>query len=187
MWSTFSNSLYRNFGRSWLSLAISTVNEMIGQVDNLEMRENVSHWKYRKLDSVTYSLQRNFVCLYGSLLYGSTGSWFGKCTGLEIIGSSKTGFREQAKSKGCISIYRIPTARQELSCQMKFPKIYKASGLPDDTIHFKLMGTAGQSFAAFNTKGITMELEGDANDYFGKGLSGARLDCLSSQNSIVCS
>ncbi len=42
-------------------------------------------------------------------------------------------------------------------------------------IHFNFKGTAGQSFGAFNCKGITLELEGDANDYFGKGLSGARL------------
>jgi glutamate synthase (NADPH/NADH) large chain len=54
-------------------------------------------------------------------------------------------------------------------------KAHKAAGLPDDTIHFKFKGTAGQSFGAFNTKGVTLELEGDANDYFGKGLSGARL------------
>ena len=54
-------------------------------------------------------------------------------------------------------------------------KKYKGAGLPDDTIHFKFTGTAGQSFAAFNTKGVTMELEGDANDYFGKGLSGAKI------------
>jgi len=54
-------------------------------------------------------------------------------------------------------------------------KKYKAAGLPNDTIHFTFNGTAGQSFGAFNTKGITLELEGDANDYFGKGLSGAKL------------
>jgi glutamate synthase (NADPH/NADH) large chain len=54
-------------------------------------------------------------------------------------------------------------------------KRYRAEGLPTDTIHFKFTGTAGQSFGAFNTKGLTLELEGDANDYFGKGLSGARL------------
>ncbi|MEO7531942.1 MAG: glutamate synthase subunit alpha, partial [Sediminibacterium sp.] len=54
-------------------------------------------------------------------------------------------------------------------------KIYKAEGLPEDTIHFTFTGTAGQSFGAFNTKGVTLELEGDANDYFGKGLSGAKL------------
>ena len=47
--------------------------------------------------------------------------------------------------------------------------------MPEDSIHFKFTGTAGQSFAAFNTKGVTLELQGDANDYFGKGLSGAKL------------
>ncbi len=61
-------------------------------------------------------------------------------------------------------------------------KKYKATGLPDDTIHFKFTGTAGQSFAAFNTKGVTLELEGDANDYFGKGLSGAKLIIYPSKN-----
>jgi glutamate synthase (NADPH/NADH) large chain len=54
-------------------------------------------------------------------------------------------------------------------------KKWGAQGLPDNTIHFKFTGTAGQSFGAFNTSGVTLELEGDANDYFGKGLSGARL------------
>ena len=62
-------------------------------------------------------------------------------------------------------------------------KKYKAEGLPEDTIHFKLNGTAGQSFAAFNTKGVTFELEGDANDYFGKGLSGAKLIIYPAKNS----
>jgi glutamate synthase domain-containing protein 3 len=47
--------------------------------------------------------------------------------------------------------------------------------LPDDTIHFKLNGSAGQSFGAFLAKGVTLELEGDANDYVGKGLSGGRV------------
>jgi glutamate synthase (NADPH/NADH) large chain len=61
-------------------------------------------------------------------------------------------------------------------------KRYKSEGLPEDTIHFKFIGTAGQSFGAFNTKGVTLELEGDANDYFGKGLSGARLIVYPSQN-----
>ena len=61
-------------------------------------------------------------------------------------------------------------------------KKYKGEGLPDETIHFRFTGTAGQSFAAFNTKGVTMELEGDANDYFGKGLSGAKLIIYPSKN-----
>ena len=54
-------------------------------------------------------------------------------------------------------------------------KRYGHAGLPDDTIHVSLKGTAGQSFGAFLAKGVTFELEGDANDYVGKGLSGGRI------------
>ena len=50
-----------------------------------------------------------------------------------------------------------------------------AAGLKDDTIHFKFTGSAGQSFGAFLAHGVTLELEGDANDYVGKGLSGGRV------------
>ncbi len=60
-------------------------------------------------------------------------------------------------------------------------KLYRAAGLPEGSIHFKFTGTAGQSFGAFNTNGVTLELEGDANDYFGKGLSGAQLIVYPSQ------
>src|SRR5688572_33395040 len=52
---------------------------------------------------------------------------------------------------------------------------YGHAGLPDDTIHVKFEGTAGQSFGAFLAHGVTFELEGDANDYVGKGLSGGRI------------
>jgi glutamate synthase domain-containing protein 3 len=54
-------------------------------------------------------------------------------------------------------------------------KTYGFNGLPEDTIHFKFTGSAGQSFGCFLSKGITLELEGDANDYLGKGLSGGRI------------
>ncbi len=54
-------------------------------------------------------------------------------------------------------------------------KLYGSAGLPDNTINFKFKGSAGQSFGAFTTKGISFELEGEANDYVGKGLSGAQL------------
>ena len=52
---------------------------------------------------------------------------------------------------------------------------YGRNGLPEDTIHLKFKGSAGQSFGAFIPKGMTLELQGDANDYFGKGLSGGKL------------
>src|SRR6202007_527585 len=54
-------------------------------------------------------------------------------------------------------------------------KKWGPGGLPEDTIHLKFTGSAGQSLGAFMPRGMTIELEGDANDYFGKGLSGARI------------
>jgi glutamate synthase domain-containing protein 3 len=54
-------------------------------------------------------------------------------------------------------------------------RLHGSKGLPQDTIYFKATGSAGQSFAAFAVPGVTFEIEGDANDYFGKGLCGARL------------
>ena len=60
---------------------------------------------------------------------------------------------------------------------------YGSAGLPDDTIRFQFTGSAGQSFGAFLAKGVTLELEGDANDYTGKGLSGGRIIVFPSRNS----
>ena len=56
-------------------------------------------------------------------------------------------------------------------------KRYGSSGLEDDSISFRFRGYAGQSFGAFAAKGITFTVEGDTNDYFGKGLSGAKPHC----------
>src|SRR5204863_5222096 len=60
---------------------------------------------------------------------------------------------------------------------------YGSAGLPDDTIHFDFTGSAGQSFGAFLAKGVTLTLEGDANDYVGKGLSGGKLIVYPPRNS----
>jgi glutamate synthase (ferredoxin) len=60
---------------------------------------------------------------------------------------------------------------------------YGVEGLPEDTIHLHFKGSAGQSFGAFIPNGMTLELEGDGNDYFGKGLSGGKLICYPSEGS----
>ena len=62
-------------------------------------------------------------------------------------------------------------------------KKYGAKGLPDNTIHCKFHGSAGQSFGAFLSSGITVNLEGDANDYFCKGLSGGKVVIIPPQES----
>jgi len=62
-------------------------------------------------------------------------------------------------------------------------KLFRMPGLPPDTIHIKLNGSAGQSFGAFLCPGVTLELEGDSNDYVGKGLSGGKIVVYLPRNS----
>jgi glutamate synthase (NADPH/NADH) large chain len=155
-------------------LGFRTVNEMVGQVDCLEAKENISHWKYSrlKLSSVLYKEPASeFTGLYKQEEqdHGLNGvlDW-------KLLKAAESAINHQQKVIASFPIRNTDrTAGTILSNEIT--KIYKAEGLPHDTIHFKFNGTAGQSFAAFNTKGVTLELEGDANDYFGKGLSGAKL------------
>jgi len=155
-------------------LGYRTVNDMIGQVDNLEVRDDISHWKYSKLD-LSPVLYKEPASLYTGL-YCAEEQDHGMTEILDwkLLEAAKPALEYKEKVKASFPIINTDrTAGTVLSNEIT--KIYKGSGLPDDTIHFKFTGTAGQSFGAFNTRGVTLELEGDANDYFGKGLSGARL------------
>ena len=73
--------------------------------------------------------------------------------------------------------YRIRNVNRSIGARLsgEIARIHGAEGLPDDCLHIKLTGTAGQSFGVWNHKGLTLELEGDANDYVGKGMAGGRI------------
>ena len=73
--------------------------------------------------------------------------------------------------------YAVHNVNRSIGARLsgEIAKIHGAEGLPDDCLHLKLTGSAGQSFGVWNHKGLTMEIEGDANDYVGKGMSGGRL------------
>ncbi len=155
-------------------LGFRTINEMVGQVDCLEQRENITHWKYGKLD-LSPILYKEPTSLYTGLYKQEEQDHFlNEAIDWKLLEVAKPALEQQQKVSASFLIKNTNrTVGTILSNEIT--KKYKAAGLPDDTIHFKFTGTAGQSFGAFNTKGVTLELEGDANDYFGKGLSGARL------------
>ena len=154
-------------------LGFRTINEMVGQVDSLEMRDDITHWKYNTLDlsAVLYKEPSE-----GTDLYNTEEQDHGIADVLDwkLLQSAQPALDKKQRIAASFPIKNTDrTAGTILSNEIT--KIYKAEGLPEDTIHFTFNGTAGQSFGAFNTKGVTLELEGDANDYFGKGLSGAKL------------
>ncbi len=155
-------------------LGFRTVNEMVGQADYLEMRDNISHWKFKNIDAsaVLYkepsSLNTSLYCSEKQdNILEDVLDW-------KLLQKAQPAIQHQQK---VFEEFNIKNTDRTIGTIVsnEITKIYKAEGLPDDTIHFKFKGTAGQSFGAFNTKGLTLELEGDANDYFGKGLSGASL------------
>lgn len=155
-------------------LGFKTVNEMIGQVDSLEMKEQVEHWKYKQLDlsAVIYKEPNSIY----TTLYCSEEQDHGLSESLDwkLLAAAAPAIENGEQVKQSFAIKNTDrTVGTILSNEIT--KKYKAAGLPDNSIHFTFNGTAGQSFGAFNTRGITLELEGDANDYFGKGLSGAKL------------
>ncbi|MFT3746909.1 MAG: glutamate synthase large subunit [Agriterribacter sp.] len=155
-------------------LGFRTINEMVGQADCLERRDDIIHWKYSKLN-LSPVLYKEPASEYTGL-YNQESQDHGLATVLDwqFLDKAKPALENKERVYAEFKIKNTDrTAGTILSNEIT--KRYKAAGLPDDTIHFKLTGTAGQSFGAFNTNGVTLELEGDANDYFGKGLSGARL------------
>lgn len=155
-------------------LGFRTVNEMVGQTDRLEVRSLENHWKYNHLDLSTI-LYKEAMSL-DTPLYKQEEQDHGINLVLdrELIRMAKPALEKGEQVEASFPISNQDRATGAMLSN-KISKKYFAEGLPTDTIHLKFHGTAGQSFAAFSTKGITFELEGDANDYFGKGLSGSRL------------
>lgn len=155
-------------------LGFRTITEMVGQVECLEKREGINHWKYGKLDlsPVLYKEPASeFTGLYNQ---EEQDHGLASVIDWQLLEKAKPALEKKERVYGEFKLRNTDrTAGTILSNEIT--KKYKAAGLPEDTIHFKFTGTAGQSFGAFNTNGVTLELEGDANDYFGKGLSGARL------------
>jgi len=155
-------------------LGYRTVNEMIGQVENLEMREGINHWKYSKLD-LSPILYKEPASEDTSLYNQETQDHgISEVLDWQLLKIAQAAIDNKQRVQGSFNIKNTDRTVGTIVSN-EITKKYKAAGLPDDTIHFNFRGTAGQSFGAFNAKGITHELEGDANDYFGKGLSGAKL------------
>lgn len=156
------------------SLGFKTINDMVGQVDFLEIRDDVKHWKFKNLD-LSPILYKEPASMYTGLFKSEE-----QDHGLEdildwkLLQAAMPSLDNQEKVIASFDIKNTDrTTGTMLSNEIS--KKYKGEGLPEDTLQFKFTGTAGQSFGAFNVKGIKLELEGDANDYFGKGLSGAKM------------
>ncbi|HTQ29445.1 MAG TPA: glutamate synthase large subunit [Puia sp.] len=155
-------------------LGFRTIEEMVGQVDCLEARENVTHWKYHKLDLSSILYKEPLSMYTGLHKQEEQDHGLADVLDWKLLAAARPALEEKEK---VFASFRVKNTDRTIGTILsnEISKRYQSTGLPEDTVHFKFTGTAGQSYGAFATRGLTLELEGDANDYFGKGLSGARL------------
>ncbi len=173
-------------------LGFSTINQMVGQVQYLKQKENIEHWKYSNLNLSDILYVEPTSAMTGLFNTEKQDHVMQDILDWKLLDTAKMAIANQEKIFATFNIKNTDRATGTLLSN-EITKIYKDKGLPKDTIHFKFNGTAGQSFGAFNTAGILLELEGDANDYFGKGLSGASLivyppkvaSFIAEENSII--
>ena len=167
------------------ALGFRTINEMVGRSDRLTMRSDVEHWKARTLD-----LRK---ILYRPEVPDEIGTYHQQ--------SQDHGIEQSLDRQVLLDLARPAIERgQKVHHELRTRNVYRTvgtitgsevtrkyggAGLPEDTIHFRFTGSAGQSFGAFIPPGMTLEVEGDANDYFGKGLSGGKLYVYPSKSSTL--
>ncbi len=160
--------------RIMAELGFRTVSEMVGRGNCLVQRTDITHWKAKGID-------------LSSILYSPpVPSHVGRRNtqaqdhGLEaaLDGILIRQLQETIETRVPIALsFPISNVRRTVGAMLsgEIARRYGAAGLPEDTIGLQFTGTAGQSFGAFLAKGVTLTLEGEGNDYVGKGLSGGRL------------
>lgn len=162
--------------REWMAkLGFRTIDEMIGRTDKLEPRKAVEHWKAKNLDLSVLLYQPNMPTEVGR-----------RCTEKQDHGLDATLDRKMLLELCKPALERGEHVQADVAIRnihrvvgtqvgSALTRRYGPDGLPDDTIHLRFHGSAGQSFGAFIPRGMTLELEGDSNDYIGKGLSGGKV------------
>jgi glutamate synthase (NADPH) large chain len=155
-------------------LGFRTVDEMVGRVDKIDAAIADAHWKAKGIDlsSILYAptlpsrVARRKSC--------DQDHGLDKALDHKLILDAAPALESQKPVKASFAIRNVHrTVGGMLGGEIA--RRYGSAGLPDGTIHFKFHGSAGQSFGAFVPNGLTLELEGDSNDYLGKGLSGGRI------------
>ncbi|RNA65804.1 glutamate synthase large subunit [Prosthecochloris sp. ZM_2] len=157
-------------------LGVRSLNELVGRTDLLEMKKAVSHWKAEGLDlsKILYQAEPGEQ---DQSVYNTCAQDHGLDESLDmqtLLKLCEPAIKRGEKVNTNLPIRNINRVVGTMVGN-EVTKAYGSEGLPDDTIHLKFNGSAGQSFGAFIPKGMTLELEGDANDYIGKGLSGGRI------------
>ncbi|MBN1217317.1 MAG: glutamate synthase large subunit [Anaerolineae bacterium] len=156
-------------------LGFRTVNEMIGRVDKLEPRKTVNHWKAHGLDFSKILYRPDAPAEVGRYCRMKQEHGLAKALDNQVLLNLCQPALERGEPVAATLPIRNTNRVVGTILGSELTRRYGAEGLPEDTIRLRFWGAAGQSFGAFVPRGITLALEGDANDYIGKGLSGGKI------------
>jgi glutamate synthase domain-containing protein 2/glutamate synthase domain-containing protein 3 len=155
-------------------LGFPTMEEMIGRVDRLNVRPAVDHWKAKGIDFSTILHEPDVPSDAVRFCVRKQEHGLERALDNELIERCADALEHRKKISVTLPIRNVHrTVGTMLGYEVT--RRYGAEGLPDDTIRLHFTGSAGQSFGAFVPRGVTLTLEGDSNDYLGKGLSGGKL------------
>jgi glutamate synthase (NADPH) large chain len=155
-------------------LGFRTFNEMVGRVDKIDASIADAHWKAKGIDLSSILYAPTVPSRVARRKVQAQDHGLDQALDHALIAKAAPALESKTPVTGSFSIRNVHrTVGGMLGGEIA--RRYGSAGLPDGTIHFRFEGSAGQSFGAFVPTGVTLELEGDANDYLGKGLSGGRI------------
>ena len=155
-------------------LGFRTVDEMVGRVDKIDAALADAHWKAKGIDLSSILYSPTLPSRVARRKMQAQDHGLDAALDHALIAKAAPALESKTPVTGSFTIRNVHrTVGAMLGGEIA--RRYGSAGLPDETIHFKFSGSAGQSFGAFVPSGVTLELEGDSNDYVGKGLSGGRI------------
>jgi len=179
---TFFNFLAEDLRQIMASLGFRTINEMVGHSEILRMRNEIKHWKLRDIDLHAVLYQEHVPEHVGVYKQIDQDHELEHVLDHELLKLAEPAFTNGEKVAHELKIKNTNRAVGTILSN-ELSKRFKGDGLEDGLIHFKFNGSAGQSFGAFLAKGVYLEIAGESNDYFGKGLSGGQLTIYPSKAS----
>jgi len=155
-------------------LGFRTFDEMVGHVDKIDASVADLHWKAKGIDISSILYSPTLPSRVARRKMQAQDHGLGQALDHLLIAKAAPALKSKKPVTGSFAIRNVHrTVGAMLGGEIA--RRYGSTGLPDETIHFNFNGSAGQSFGAFVPNGVTLELEGDSNDYLGKGLSGGRI------------
>jgi glutamate synthase domain-containing protein 3 len=158
-------------------LGFRTVDDMVGRVDRLDVQDAIDHWKAKGIDLTQILHKPEVPAGLAIRCIESQDHGLDKALDNELLELAKPALEHAKPVELDLPIRNVNrTVTTMLSAEVS--RRYGENGLPPETIRIRFKGSAGQSFGAFMANGLSVTLEGDANDYFGKGMSGGRMDVV---------